>query len=145
MNIKLELQDFFLARSGLTLGGQLNLFRNNIFIYIWLFLSTFQTVWRFSVPRFCLRIPLPSWPRASWNLGLFSQQCSPSLLTHRGPYLCLRHTSLCLGSWFISWVKSCSGFSVTGKQAAGNTTNMAVMIPHNIAESLQEELSLEKE
>lgn len=59
----------FWARSGLILGGQLNLFRNNIFIYIWLFVSTSQTVWRFSVPGFCLRIPLPSWPRASWNLG----------------------------------------------------------------------------
>lgn len=45
----------------------------------------------------------------------------------QGGPLCLRHASLCLGGWFISWVKSGSGFSGTGNQAADNTINMAVM------------------
>lgn len=50
----------FWARSGLiTWGGQLKLFRNNIFVYIWLFIYTSKTIWRFSVPDSCLRIPLP--------------------------------------------------------------------------------------
>lgn len=52
----------FWARSGLITwgGGQLKLFRNNIFVYIWLFISTSKTIWKFSVPDSCLRIPLPA-------------------------------------------------------------------------------------
>ena len=52
----------FWARSGLITwgGGQLKLFRNNIFIYIWLFIPTSKKIWRFPVPDSCLGIPLPA-------------------------------------------------------------------------------------
>lgn len=113
MNIKPYLYKFLLSGWGMAWlprwgwgWGQVKLFRNNIFIYIWLFISTSKTIWRFSVLDSCLRIPLPA-----LGLGLARTPGTSVSNTLRVPSDTGGHRvpdirPLCLGGQFISWVKS---------------------------------------
>lgn len=125
LSLKTKLHEYqaraarFLFGQDLILGRQQNLFRNNIFIYIWLFLSTFQTVWRFSVPGFCLRIPLPSWPRASWNLGYLVSNALQVCWDMEGP---ISASDILPYVWvaglFLGWSKVVASVSLVNRQLA---------------------------
>lgn len=108
LSLKTKLHEYqaraarFLFGQDLILGRQQNLFRNNIFIY-----------------SFCLRIPLPSWPRASWNLGYLVSNALQVCWDTEGP---ISASDILPYVWvaglFLGWSKVVASVSLVNRQLA---------------------------